>query len=245
MPKEKFLSSKVLILFVTLALAVLLGCGKNESKPRENPAVQKTVKKAAGQDTLTLDFENVPEGKIPDGWKIEATNLRGSLPTWKIITDNTAPSGKHVLAMTSPNHDFGGTFNLCWTDSVSFLNGEIQVSFKAVKGEEDQGGGVIWRAKDKDNYYISRFNPLENNFRIYYVHEGARRTLASTRIALEAGKWHTLKIVQKGNRFEGYLNGKKLLEGSDDLFTEPGGVGLWTKADAVTSFDNFSVKPIK
>jgi len=99
--------------------------------------------------------------------------------------------------------------------------------------------------QDKDNYYIARFNPLEDNFRIYYVRNGARKTLAGVKIALPAGKWHTLRIVQYGNRFEGYLNGKKLLDGTNDLFTKPGGVGLWTKADAVTSFDDFSVRTWK
>jgi len=147
--------------------------------------------------------------------------------------------------MTSPNHTFGGTFNICWTDTVSFLDGEIEVRFKAVTGEEDQGGGVIWRVQDKENYYIARFNPLENNFRIYYVRNGTRKTLADAKFSLSARKWHTLKIVQHGIRFEGYLNGKKLLEGTDNLFTKVGGVGLWTKADAVTSFDDLSVKAVK
>ncbi len=197
----------------------------------------------AGQ--VSWNFEDVAIGKRPPGWKVQATNPRGPLATWQVIQDATAPSGDHVLAMTRPNHTFGGTFNICWTDTVSVLDAEIQVRFKAVKGEEDQGGGVIWRAQDKENYYISRFNPLENNFRIYYVRDGARKILASTRITLSSGEWHTLKVVQHGNRFEGYLDGKKLLEGTDDLFTRPGGVGLWTKADAVTSFDDFVVTPLK
>lgn len=144
--------------------------------------------------------------------------------------------------MSSPNHTFGGTFNLCWTDTISFLSGEIEVRFKAVKGEEDQGGGVIWRVQDADNYYIARFNPLENNFRLYYVRDGARKTLADSRIKLASGEWHTLRIVQHGDRFEGYLNGNKLLEGTDTLFTKSGGVGLWTKADAVTFFDDFTIR---
>lgn len=188
------------------------------------------------------NFDDVSVGKLPAGWKVGATNRKGPLPTWQVITDTTAPSGDQVLAMTRPNHTFGGTFNVCWTDTVSFLDGKIEVRFKAVTGEEDQGGGVIWRVRDQENYYIARFNPLENNFRIYYVRDGARKTLASVRIALPAGKWHTLGIVQHGNQFEGYLNGKKLLDGTNDLFAKPGGVGLWTKADAVTSFDDFLVK---
>ncbi|NOZ88000.1 MAG: DUF1080 domain-containing protein [Deltaproteobacteria bacterium] len=193
------------------------------------------------QHKTSWDFEKVQIGKLPSGWKVEATNPKGPLATWKVMRDKTAPRGSHVLSLTSTNHNFGGTFNLCWTNDVSFLNGEIEVRLKANKGKEDQGGGIIWRVKDKNNYYVARFNPLESNFRIYYVHDGARKTLASARISLPAGKWITMKITQHGNRFQGFLNGKKLLQETDDLFKKPGGVGLWTKADARTSFDGFTV----
>lgn len=193
------------------------------------------------EDSIELSFENVKTGQLPEGWKVEATNQKGPLATWEVIEDETAPSGNKVLALTSPNHDFGGTFNLCWTDKINFENGEIEVMFKANTGEEDEGGGVIWRAQDKGNYYISRYNPLENNFRIYYVKDEARKILASARVKLPAGKWHELKIVQDGKHITGYLNDEKLLEVDDETFTKPGGVGLWTKADAVTSFDDFEV----
>ena len=194
-------------------------------------------------DSIVCNFEQVAEGQLPADWKVETTNLKGELAVWEVIKDSTAPFGEKVLTMTNPNLAAGDTFNLCWTDTVSFLDGEIEVRFKAVTGEEDQGGGVIWRAQDKDNYYIARFNPEEDNFRIYYVHDSNREKMASIDIVLAPMKWHTLKIVQHGNRYEGYLNGKKLLEGTDDLFAKAGGVGLWTKADAVTSFDGFSVSP--
>jgi hypothetical protein len=180
--------------------------------------------------------------ELPAGWKVEATRQRGPLATWKIIQDKTAPSQKNALALVSPNHDSGSTFNLFWTKDIKFLNGEIEVSFKALKGVEDQGGGVVWRAQDKDNYYIARFNPLEDNFRIYTVHDGSRNTIASVNIALSADAWHSLKIVQQGHHFQGFLDGKKVLEGENDLFPQAGGVGLWTKADAATAFDNFSLR---
>ena len=225
-------------LLMVFVLVAVLGCNRAQTQM----ATGHKPSTASKPSNASWNFDDVPAGKLPAGWKVDATNQKGPLATWQIIKDTTAPSNDHVLAMTSPNHTFGGTFNLCWTDTVSFLDGEIEVRFKAVKGKEDQGGGVIWRVQDKDNYYIARFNPLENNFRIYYVRDGARKTLADARIALPAGKWHTLKIVQHGNRFEGYLNGKKLLQDMDNLFTKPGGVGLWTKADAVTSFDDFLVK---
>lgn len=190
------------------------------------------------------NFENVPVGQIPKGWRVEGTNQRGPLATWKVIEDDSALSGKKVLALTTPNHDSGGTFNICWTDTVSFLNGEIEVRFKANTGEEDQGGGVIWRAQDKNNYYIARYNPLEDNFRIYYVKEGRRKMRASTRIRLPAGVWHSMKIIHDGERIAGYLNGKKLLEVTDRTFSAAGGIGLWTKADAATSFDELAVETV-
>jgi len=191
---------------------------------------------------VNLDFESVSAGKLPAGWKIEATNQQGPLANWQVIEDNTAPSGHKVLALTKTNHSFGGTYNLCWTKGINFLNGEIKVMFKANTGIEDQGGGVIWRVKDKNNYYISRYNPLENNFRIYYVKDGARRMLASARINLPAGNWYELKIIQDGKKITGFLNGKKLLEVEDNTFSNVGGTGLWVKADGVTSFDDFEVK---
>ncbi len=190
---------------------------------------------------LALDFEDVAIGAIPDGWKIEATRQNGPLASWEVIKDKTAPSGEKVLALTRINHHSGSTFNLCWTDKVVFKDGVIRVSFKPVKGRIDQGGGIIWRVKDKNNYYIARFNPLEDNFRIYYVANGHRMMMNHAHVSLAAGHWHTMKIIQHGDRYECYLNGKKYLQGQDAHFKESGGVGLWTKADAVTSFDDFKV----
>ncbi len=200
-----------------------------------------------GDTKQAYSYEDVAVGGLPTGWNVAATNRKGPLATWSVVEDPTAPSGKRVLAMTAQNHEFGGTFNICWTDTTAFLDGQIEVRFKAVEGIEDQGGGVIWRVQDKENYYIARFNPLENNFRIYYVRDGARKTLADIRVALPAGEWHTMKIVHRGTRMEGHLGGKKLLEATDDQFASSGGVGLWTKADAVTSFDDLVVlaNPVK
>ena len=147
-------------------LAATLGCARAQAQI----ATDHKPSTASNASNASWNFDDVPVVKIPVGWKVDATNRKGPLATWQVIKDTTAPSGDHVLAMTSPNHTFGGTFNICWTDTVSFLDGEIEVHFKAVKGEEDQGGGVIWRVQDKENYYIARFNPLVNfgdNVHIY------------------------------------------------------------------------------
>ncbi len=200
----------------------------------------------AGKGSIHFwDFEDVAPGKLPAGWKVEATGRQNPLATWQVQEDKTAPSGSKVLALVKTNHRSGGTFNLCWTNEVSFLNGEIEVAFKAVRGSIDQGGGIMWRVQDRNNYYVARFNPLEDNFRIYYVRDGIRRMIQSARIALKPGVWHVMKIVQKGNEYECFLNGSKLLAGRDGHFEKAGGVGLWTKADAVSSFDNYKVRKVR
>ncbi len=168
----------------------------------------------------------------------------GPLSTWEVVQDKTAPSGQKVLALTKVNHNSASTFNLCWTDHVSFVDGTIKVMFRPVSGRIDEGGGIMWRVRDRNNYYVARFNPLEDNFRVYCVANGHRMMMNSARVALKAG-WHSMTIVQKGDRYECYLDGKKYLEGTDERFQKGGGVGLWTKSDAVTSFDNFTVEAYK
>ena len=198
-----------------------------------------------GNKDLMFTFEDTPAGEIPQGWKIEATRQHGPLATWKVVIDKTAPVGEKVLSLTKTNHHSVGTFNLCWDPSISFQNGKIEVMLKANTGKTDQGGGVLWRATDKNNYYVARFNPLENNFRLYAVKNGNRKMLASANVSLPAGKWINMKIVQQNDRITCYLNDKKYLEVTDHTFTDPGGVGLWTRADAVTSFDNLHVVVLK
>jgi hypothetical protein len=196
----------------------------------------------AQENETKISFDNLQPGALPDGWKIEATNAGENLAVWQVVADQTAPSGKNVLALTDVKGNYGSTYNLCWTPKVSFVDGKIEVKFKANTGKEDQGGGVIWRAKDKDNYYIARMNPLEDNFRIYFMKNGNRKMLASATIKVPTGEWHKLEITHFGNKITGFIDGKKLIELEDDTFTQAGGVGLWTKADAASSFDDLSLK---
>jgi len=193
-------------------------------------------------DEQAWSFEEVEPGGLPGGWKIEATT-RSPLPlaTWQVTRDASAPDGENVLTLTSPNHTARGAYNLCWTDKVRFKDGEIEVKLRGNTGEIDQGGGPIWRVKDKDNYYICRANPLESNLRVYYVKDGRRRQLATADVEVSTGTWHEIAIKHEGAHIECFFNGNKLLEVDDDTFPEAGGVGLWTKADAATSFDEFEV----
>jgi len=184
--------------------------------------------------------------KLPPGWKVAATNPKGPLAEWRVVADAHAPSSANVLKVTRIKDRSRGVFNLFWTPNVSFQDGIIELKLRADTGRVDQGGGPIWRVKDADNYYIARYNPLEGNFRLYYVKNGARKTLADAGgIRIKAGQWFTIKIVHRGRRIEGWLNGKKLLEATDRTFGQAGGVGFWTKADAATSFDDLTVRPAR
>ena len=180
-------------------------------------------------------------GTLPEGWQITGEGEDASV--WQVINNGGTP----VLAMTSQSDSglfgmFGSGFNVITDQNTRFLDGTISVRFKAISGNSDQGGGIMWRVQDDENYYVARFNPLEDNFRFYTVKNGHRRELASASIALNTG-WHEMTITQIGDRFQGALDGQMLLEHSDDTFAKAGGVGLWTKADAVTYFSDFQVIP--
>ena len=113
---------------------------------------------------------------------------------------------------------------------------------KAVKGQKDQGGGLVWRYKDNNNYYIARMNPLEDNFRVYKVVAGKRTQLATQEdLKVPVGEWHRIKIEQEGDHIECCLDGKKYLDAKDSTFMEAGKIGLWSKADAQSHFDDLRV----
>jgi hypothetical protein len=134
----------------------------------------------------------------------------------------------------------GGVFNICVAEDTNYRDVELAVSFKAVAGESDQGGGFVWRYKDNNNYYICRMNPLEDNYRVYKVVAGKRTQLGGKEgLKVKPGEWHKLKVEVKGNKMEGYLDGTKEWEITDDTYKDAGKVGLWSKADAQSHFDEF------
>ena len=192
----------------------------------------------------TFKFDGIKTGTTPDGWSFRETGHPTATAIWRVIADATAPSKSNVLALTK-TENIGSTFNLAVADNTSFKDLDLSVKVKAITGDEDQGGGPIWRCKDEDNYYISRFNPLEGNYRVYKVVNGRRKQLKTVKVETEAGRWYAVRVTMVGDRITCYLDGKKLMETTDDTFKEIGMIGLWTKADAVTSFDNLSVRGIE
>lgn len=187
-------------------------------------------------------FDDLKAGQLPDGWRIEATGQDRATADWQVEKDSSAPHGPGVLALEDTNHSQNRVFNLCWTDQVSFKEGEISVYLKAKTGVIDQGGGPIWRVQDRNNYYIARYNPLERNVSVYYVKDGQRVMLGYTG-RLEASEgWHILKVIHRGDRIQVFLDGiMRIMVNGGNYIPVAGGVGLWTKADAATSFDDFTV----
>jgi hypothetical protein len=179
--------------------------------------------------------------KVPKGWKAEQTG-KGEGSVWKVVADETAPS-KSGVALAQTAKSPGGVFNICVAEDTKYKDVELYVSFKAVAGDTDQGGGFVWRYKDNNNYYICRMNPLEDNYRVYKVVAGKRTQLGGKEgLKVKVGEWHKLKVEVKGNQMEGYLDGNKEWEITDDTYKDAGKVGLWSKADAQSHFDEFKVE---
>ncbi|HLN33419.1 MAG TPA: family 16 glycoside hydrolase [Gemmataceae bacterium] len=194
----------------------------------------------ADDKARTLRFSKDDVGKAPAGWKIEKTGaLAGS--DWKVVEDSSAPS-KSGVALAQVAESPNQVFNLCVADNTNYKDVELSVAFKAIAGKNDQGGGLVWRYQDHENYYVSRMNPLEDNYRVYKVVKGKRTQLgAKEGIKVPAGEWHRLKIDVKGDQMTGYLDGEKMWEIKDGTYQKAGKVGLWSKSDAQTHFDELKV----
>jgi len=196
---------------------------------------------AAEAKSKRFTFRKEDEGKVPAGWKAAKTG-EGLGSIWKVTADDTAPSKKgFVLAQL--NADTKAIFNICVVEEGKYRDLTLSVAFKPIKGEKDQGGGLVWRYQDAKNYYIARMNPLEDNCRVYKVVDGKRIQLETKEeIKVAVGTWHTLTIKQVGKKIECSLDGKKMLEAEDDTFPQAGLIGLWSKADAQTYFEELTVK---
>ncbi len=187
---------------------------------------------------LAIDFEKFAPGASPVGFTSHLTG-QGTAGKWEIRVDSSAPSGPKVLAQTSTDPtDY--RFPVLVYDGFTAKDVEVSVGCKAVAGKVDQACGVVARFADKNNYYIARANALENNVRLYHVVAGRRVQFAGTNHTVTSGEWHTLALEIKGAHFRVLFDGKLLFEADDKTIAGAGKVGVWTKADSVTHFDNFS-----
>ena len=181
----------------------------------------------------TLNFDDAKMGAAPPGWT--ATRTGKGDAKWSVEKDDTAPSPPNVLKQSGE-----ATYPVCIKEDSRVKDGFVEVKFKPVSGKVDQAGGVIWRCQDADNYYVARANALENNVTIYHTIKGRRVSFQNVDSKVAGGQWHTLRVDFEGNHLTVFLDGKKVIEATDNTFAEAGKVGVWTKADSVTLFDDFN-----
>ena len=196
---------------------------------------------AGAREAITLDFDATTVGELPAGFSTAVTGA-GRPAAWRVVEDASAPSGGKVLAQTSTDQT-SSRFPLCVYEGLSATDVEVSVRFKPVSGTVDQAAGLVARYRDKNNYYIVRANALEDNVRLYKVEQGKRTQFAGANVKVSAHVWQSLTLDVKGTHFRVRLNDTLLFEADDRTFSDAGKVGLWTKADSVTSFDDLTIRP--
>src|SRR2546426_5551620 len=192
---------------------------------------------AMAQSKATFDGSDA----LPKGWEVGITGKGAA--KWEVVADDTAPSRPNVLKQS-------GEATFCWAAKTDerIKDGFAEVKFKPLSGKEDQAGGIVFRFQDANNYYIVRANALEDNVVLYKTVNGKRSSLQvkgrmfgyGVDTKVPKGEWSTLRVQFRGNLFTVAFNGKKLFEVEDDTFKDAGAVGVWTKADSVTLFDDFT-----
>lgn len=210
-----------------IGLAVVLlsiGCTRAQANPKFRAGDRMVP---AGQ-SVGWNFDGESAGTLPSG-----TSVLGG--TWEIRKEPDAPSATNVLCQTGM-----ARYPAVALGNQSFTDLDASVRFKPISGREDRAAGIIFRVQDQDNYYILRANALEDNVNFYRYSGGSRSLIQEGSAKVETGKWQELRVEVRGETMRGYLNGTKVVEATDTSF-KAGGVGLWTKADSVTCFDDLQV----
>jgi hypothetical protein len=209
-------------LLVSLLLVGLLGRGRPAAR------FQPSDRNVMAGETAEWTFDGDAAGGLPPGVEVFSGE-------WAVRPEGAAPSPPNVLCQTGAS-DFPA-LSLC--DKI-YADLTMSARFKPVSGKVDQAAGLLFRVQDRDNYYILRANALEDNVNFYIYASGKRTSLRGGAVKVPAGQWHELRVEVTDNRFRGFLNGQQVVEASDDSYTA-GKVGLWTKADSTTCFDDIRV----
>lgn len=232
-----------------LFFLILTACGRSGAGDDESGASSDSSQNKIAPETpaplqspgkeLVYNFDTDSAGSIPAKFH-EALTGQGAKARWVVQADPSAPSQPNVLAQISTDKtDY--RFPLAIVDEGSFRDLEMTVKFKAVSGEIDRAAGLVFRLKDANNYYVVRANALENNYRLYHVIGGRRVQFAAANIRVASGEWHELRVECAGNHISCFYDNEKKIDATDETFKDAGKVGLWTKADSVTYFDDLRV----
>lgn len=196
---------------------------------------------AVAAESKRWSFDQDTVGKSPTGFTAARTG-QGGEGQWVVEAAADAPSkGQAVKQASSDATSY--RFPVLVASAPQVVDGAVSVKFKAISGKVDQAGGLVFRYKDSNNYYVTRANALENNVRLYYVKDGSRKQFAGWDGKVSASEWHELRATFKGNAFEIYFDGTRVIQATDGTFKDAGLVGLWTKADSVTLFDDLVLQP--
>jgi hypothetical protein len=194
--------------------------------------------------TRKVDFSDDAAGQPPKGFEFGYTAKAGAPGKWIV----EAEGANNYLAQVDADNT-RARFPVAVVSDISAADIDLSVRFRPISGRVDQAAGLVWRYRDQDNYYIVRANALEDNVVLYKVEKGTRTDLPvkgegrtyGKKTEVPAKQWSTLRVVAHGRLFEVYFNGTKLYEVEDSTFTQPGRVGVWTKADSVTQFDDLTI----
>ena len=188
----------------------------------------------------TFNFDSDTAGQPPKGFELALTG-KGKPGKWVVQAVADAPSGKNVLAQTDGDEtDY--RFPIAYT-GPELKDLRLSVKCKPVAGKGDQGCGIIWRLREKDNYYVTRANALEDNVHLYHVVDGRRARFAGWNGKVASGVWHELSVDMVGNHIQVFFDGSKVIDDHDDTIKEAGKVGVWTKADSIVQFDDLVATP--
>ena len=197
--------------------------------------------KPAGRKLWAFDADRV--GEVPSGFSFGKTGS-GRVGRWIVQAEKDAPSSPNILAQVDADQtDY--RFPVAVASEPILRNVRLSVKCKPVSGEVDQACGLVFRYQDENNYYVTRANALENNVRLYHVLKGDRRQFASWSGPVKTGVWHELKVEARGDHLLVFWDGQKIMDAHDQTFSQAGKIGVWTKADSVTYFDNLAVESLE
>ena len=221
-----------------VGIVVLVGtnmlCGVSRVVPAEDA-------KPTDSKTWTFDADHV--GEVPSGFSFGRTGS-GRAGRWIVQAEQDAPSGVNVLAQVDADTT-DDRFPVAVASELELGDVRLSVKCKMASGEIDQACGLVFRYQDENNYYVTRANVLENNVRLYHVLKGDRRQCASWSGPVKTGVWHELKVEAQGDHLLVFWDGQKVIDAHDQTVSRAGKVGVWTKADSVTYFDDLKVEPVE
>lgn len=200
------------------------------------------VVRAKQENAHMWDFEADKVGESPVGFSFARTGS-GRIGRWIVQEEKSAPSGTHVLAQVDADAtDY--RFPIAAADEPVLRDLKLSVGCKMIAGQVDQAAGLVFRYRDENNYYVTRANALEGNVRLYKVVNGSRQQFAGWNGPVTASIWHEYRVEARGDHVEVFWDGQKVIDAKDGTFSAAGKVGVWTKADSVTYFDNLSIEPL-